>query len=109
MATLTLCISSTNVNTVNTSLNNLTNSLSYLNTSLNSILDVASCQSLYGLYDTAVNTGLCNHIVNGFGWLFVSTVIISTFVMVIITLRSSWKTNSDKNEGLVVFAEEVHH
>jgi hypothetical protein len=91
-------IPSSDVNATITSLANLTSTLTSLKNSLNEVQTVTSCPTLYHLYDQAVNGGVCRYLTNGSGWLFVSTVVASTFMMILITLRSSWKMSADKSD-----------
>jgi len=95
----TICgIPTSDVTATITALVNLTATLNSLNKSLTDIQNVTSCSTLYQLYDQTVHDGICRYLVNGSGWLFVSTVVISTFIMILITLRSSWKKNADHSE-----------
>lgn len=94
-----LCgIPSSDVNATISSLVNLTSVLISLKKSLNEVQNVTSCPNVFNLYDQAVHGGVCYYLINGSGWLFVATVVASTFMMIMITLRSSWKVSSVESE-----------
>jgi hypothetical protein len=52
-------------------------------------LDLLSCERIVPIYAQVVYTGACNHSVTGLTWMFSSLLVISTFGMIMIMLRSS--------------------
>jgi len=68
-------------------------------TSVDVLQQSISCDRVHGLYADAVG-GLCDTGILGLGWSFVATVVMSAFMMVMITLRASWKVSYSKEDDL---------
>lgn len=69
--------------------------------SLSTITDILSCETMNGIYTDAVHEAACTDIPSSMLWSFISLLIVSVLGMIMITLRSSWLQVKEKKIKMV--------